>query len=112
MTGLGNQSMSHVKFFVVIGSVQQLDFEGRSHDREVPVGEQHVLYEGVLMCGASQNTLKSRHQSKKKAVRLNSFKNVPLCEKCERKFKMNSNLPWRKWEEKAGITDEKVSMEL
>lgn len=108
--------MSNVKFFAVVGKRVQQAFrdDGALYDFEVDefVGEQHILYQEVIMCGASRSTLKNKHQSKKHSIRLNSFKNVPLCEKCERKFKMNSNLPWRKWEEKAGITDDKITMEV
>ena len=92
---------SEINYWCAVGIVKQQAFreDGTTYDvdKDHPVGDQHILYQGVLMCGASRETLKNKlHAKKVKSVKIRLI-NVPLCKKCEAKYKANSNLAWSKW---------------
>lgn len=92
---------SDVSYWCAVGVVKQqaVREDGAIYevDKDHPVGEQHILYQGVLMCGASRDTLKNKlHAKRVRNVKLR-IENVPLCKKCEAKYKANSNLAWVKW---------------
>lgn len=90
-----------VKFWCAIGIVKQMAFRDDSStyevDKEAPVGDQHILFQGVLLCGKSRDGIQKYRKTKKsKTVQLR-IENVPLCKECERKYKANSMLPYTKW---------------
>lgn len=95
----------NIQYWCAVGTVKQVAFreDGTTYDHEVlsPVGEQHILYQGVLMCGKSREGIKKyRKANKVKTVKLR-IENVPVCKECERKYKANSNLSWSAWVESA-----------
>src|SRR5688572_3472266 len=90
-----------IKFWCVIAIGKQGAFrdDGSTYevDKEMPVGEQHILFQGVLMCGKSRDGIKKYRKGKKvKTVQLR-IENMPLCKECERKYKANSSLAYTKW---------------
>ena len=88
--------MNDVKFWVAIGTEEQLDFEGRTHTKEVHVGEVHIVYSEVLMCRQSRERLKNDFKAKKHKV-LSVRPKGRLCEKCEKKFREHPDLAFAKW---------------
>lgn len=92
--------MSKVKFWVAIGKVQQMAFDDlgkptKPHEVDAPVREQHIVVNEVLLCGQSRSVLKKKGE--KQSTRLNWFKNIPMCQDCEKKFKTRPDLGWYKW---------------
>lgn len=91
----------NIKYWSVVGTVKQIAFreDGTTYDHEIlsPIGEQHVLYNGVLMCGKSRNALKDKFKTKKQKTVQLRIENLPLCKDCEKKYKKNSNLAYQKW---------------
>lgn len=92
-----------IQFWVAVGTVKQLMFRDDGSTTEIekenPVGEQHIVYQEVLLCRQSRNTLMNRFNAHKKKIVSQRIPNVPLCQKCEKKYKENPNLPWVKWVE-------------
>lgn len=92
-----------VKFWCAVGVVKQMAFreDGSiySIDKESPIGDQHILYQSVLMCGKSRDGIKKYRKTKKQKTVQLRIENVPLCKECEKKYKANSNLLYAKWVE-------------
>lgn len=89
----------NIRFWVVMGTEKQLNFEGHMTNREVPVGNQHIVYQEVLMCGQSRNALKG--SKRKQSTRQARFLNVPLCPDCEKAYKEHPDLGWMAWQRAA-----------
>lgn len=93
--------MKDVKFWCAVGVVKQGAFrdDGSTYEveKESPVGEQHILYQGVLMCGKSREGIKGYRKAKRQKTVQLRIENVPLCKKCQEKYKANGNLPFSKW---------------
>lgn len=99
--------MSKVKFWVVIGKVQQMAFDDfgkptKPHEVDAPVREQHIVVNEMLLCRKSRNVLKKKGE--KQSTRLNLFKNIPMCQECEKEFKSREDLGWSKWSKNAEST--------
>lgn len=90
-----------IQFWVAVGKVKQLAFrdDGSRYEIDVDenVGEQHIVYNGVLLCRQSRETLKGKLGAKKQKTVANRIPGIPLCSRCEKKFKENSDLGWVKW---------------
>lgn len=90
-----------IKFWCAVGIVKQDAFhdDGSVYqlDVEHPVGEQHIVYQGVLMCRSSRETLKNKLKAKKHKEVTVRIEGVKMCPRCEKKYKENANLPWQKW---------------
>jgi hypothetical protein len=90
-----------IRFWCAIGKVKQLAFreDGSNYDIEIdyPVGEQHIIYNEVLLCRQGRESIKGKLGAKKQKTVANRIQNVPLCEKCEKKFKENPDLGWQRW---------------
>lgn len=58
-----------IQYWCAVGIVKQNAFHDNGTiyqiDVEHPVGEQHILYQGILMCRASRETLKNKFSAKK-----------------------------------------------
>lgn len=101
------KKVKDVKFWCAVGTVKQGAFreDGSAYtvDKEMPIGEQHILYNDVLMCGKSRDGIKKYRKTKNKGSKVSHktvqlrIENVPLCKECERKYKANSNLLYVKW---------------
>lgn len=105
--------MKDIKFWCAVGIVKQGAFreDGSTYtvEKEAPIGEQHILYQSVLMCGKSRDGIKRYKRTKNngqkvshKTVQLR-IENVPLCKECEKKYKANSNLLYVKWVEAVSL---------
>lgn len=88
--------MNQIKYWVAIGTEEQLDFEGRTHIKDVLVGEVHIVYSEVLMCRQSRDRLKGDLKAKKHKTVVTRPAGK-LCPKCEKKFKEHPDLVWSKW---------------
>lgn len=90
-----------VKFWCVIAIGKQGAFreDGTTYEveKEMPVGEQHILFQGVLMCGKSRDGIQKYRKGKKAKTTQLRIENLPLCKGCEQKYKANSNLMYTKW---------------
>lgn len=101
------KKVKDVKFWCAVGITKQMAFkeDGTMYtvDKEAPVGDQHILYNSVLMCGKSRDGIKKYRRTKNKGQKVSHkivqlrIENVPLCKECQRKYKENSNLAWTKW---------------
>jgi hypothetical protein len=87
----------NIKFWIAIGTVEQLDFEGHAHSADVPVGEAHIVYSEVLLCRQSRDRLKGDLKAKRQRTAVSRPANVKLCEKCAKKYKEHADLSWQKW---------------
>ncbi len=98
-----NKKIGGIRFWCVISMGIQYTFreDGTQYEIEkpIPTGEQHILYQGVLMCGKSRKSLKSKIKGKKQKTTLLRIEGLPVCKACEKKYKANSNLPYTKWVE-------------
>jgi hypothetical protein len=88
---------SQVKFWYVLGTEEQLTFEGKTVVKEVPIGVGHIVYSEVLMCKQSRERLKNEAKAKKHKVVGVRLHGVKMCEKCEEKYKSHPDLAWMKW---------------
>lgn len=90
-----------VKYWCVMGQGKQMAFkeDGSTYEHEIlmPVGEQHILFNDMLLCKASRDTLKKSFNSKKQKTVQLRIENMKLCAKCERAYRKNSALPYVKW---------------
>lgn len=90
-----------IKYWCAVSTVKQMAFreDGSIYevDKESPVGEQHIVYQGVLMCGKSRDGIKGYRKTKKQKTVQLRIENVPLCKKCQEKYKANGNLSYVKW---------------
>ena len=89
--------MDDFKFWVAVGEVEQLDFEGRKHLIPQLVGNVHIVKSDVLMCKRSRDALKRSLKAKKQKTVENRPRNVPLCPECEENWKKDLSSAWNKW---------------
>lgn len=97
----------NIKYWVAIGKVQQMAFDDqgkptRPHEVDAPVGNQHIVYQEMLLCKQSRNALKGGKKNKQ-STRQTRFLNVPLCPECEKAYKAHPDLQWKKWENLVGV---------
>ncbi len=93
--------MSKIKFWVAISKAKQLAFRENGTQYEIdvdlPVGEQHMVYSEILLCRQGRESLKGKLGAKKQKTVQNRIPGVPMCPKCEKKFKENQDLDWQRW---------------
>lgn len=92
------------KYWCAVGTVKQKAFntDGTFYWVDVdgvPVGECHIVVDEVLLCRQSRERLLSEQQAKKKKTVEGRIKGIPMCKKCEKKFKEREDLPWAVWVE-------------
>lgn len=86
-----------VSFWYAVKNAIQSNFEGQPTVVQVFVGEGHIVYNEVLMCGQSREALQKTYKADRaKQVELR-IEGLPVCKKCQQKFKENSALSWQKW---------------
>lgn len=93
--------MSNIKFWCAVGTVKQLMFNDNGTTKEIEVervvGEQHIVYQEVLMCRQSRETLKNTLGAKKQKTVAQRIEGVKVCQRCQDKFKQNQDLGWFHW---------------
>ncbi len=87
----------NIKFWIAVGTVEQLDFDGHSHHVDIPVGNAHIVYSEVLLCRQSRDRLKGDLKAKRQRTTTSRPANVKLCEKCEKKYREHPDLSWQKF---------------
>lgn len=88
------------KFWCAVGTVKQTAFntDGSTYSVDVdgiPVGECHIVVDDVLLCHQSRDRLKAENNAKKHKMVIGRVTSIPMCKKCEKKFKEREDLPWR-----------------
>lgn len=88
-----------LKYYYIAKNIVQTSFIGSSFVSQIVDGCVHVVYQESCMCGES--ILKGKFakiSSGKNAVLSSTLPaGAKLCEECERLYKSNGQLSWRKW---------------
>lgn len=90
---------SRVKFWVAMGTIEQLILGGGAHPRDVPIGEQHIVYSEMLMCKQSRDSLQKSLKAKRDQTSTTRLRNVPVCKKCEEAYRNHPDLGFKTWVE-------------
>ena len=91
-------------FYPIVTVAQTTAFrdDGTSYVHGVDgIRQGHIVYQGRLMCGKTQEELKEGYGAKRHKVVRNRIDGVGLCIVCQKKYKNNAASAWRKWSKMA-----------
>jgi hypothetical protein len=93
-----------IKFVYAVKQAEQMAFDGVNRRVDAFATKAHIAHQGSIMCSVDEQGLKIAFGAR--AVRKVQYRpeGLVVCEECERLYKANTLLPWRKWSE--GVLDE------
>lgn len=102
MNKIGKVKISKpISFWCAMGIGKQQAFreDGSRYEIsvELPVGKQHILHNGMLICKASREAIKGRFKTKKQKTSQLRIAGLEMCPDCEKGFKAHPDLGWSKW---------------